>query len=464
MNAALNYDPEVKYAPPPLGDMKIDSLPVAAEASSAARKLAEVLNQNNAEFVRAHKEQAAAVGADLSVLDERTRAINANVQAAADEIANLDAELKRAQAAAIARETAATVSDGEDADDPRNAAEWASGFEAWLRGGGPGMSDDDCLAVAKGNKWHDVHEGATVKQMLSPSWNPVAAVSAGGLSTTFGPGAGVWARPQHDTEITKLLVEHSPIRSFARVTNINAGEFVGVIRNSNRDTIEQVLEGASATQQTQKDRYEERRVRPYIYWAKPALTMESIEDSAIDLEAEVMQDVALDCAVDEASLFTVGSGANEPEGYATDTDVGGITSEASGTISHKDLLDLALSLRPVYRANGAYAFSTTAFRLAILDEDGMGRRLWQPSIQAGFPSLYNGWPYFEATEQAAVAASSKSVFFADWGQFYRIVDRRGTRIIRDDITTDGIVILKHSRRFGGRTWKEEAGKALTTKA
>lgn len=459
---SATHSAEVTYAPPHVEAPKITSIPVPDDPR--ARALTEVLHQNFEEMTRAFTATADAIGVDLTKNDETVRALKAQFDRAAEEIANQDAELKRLQAAAITRDAATATADGDDSDDPRNTDEWAAGYAAWLRLGGPGMSDDDRLAVAKGNKWQDLHEEVKVKQMLSPSWNPVAAVSAGGLSTTFGPGAGVWARPQHDTEITRLLVEHSPIRGFARVTNINASEFVGVIRNTNRDTIEQVLEGASATQQTQKDRYEERRIRPYIYWAKPALTMESIEDSAIDLESEVTRDVALDFAVDEANLFTVGSGANEPEGYATDTNVGGITSEASATISHKDLLDLALSLRPIYRASGAYAFSTTAFRLAILDEDGMGRRLWQPSISVGFPSLYNGWLYFEATEQATVAASSKSVFFADWNQFYRIVDRRGTKIIRDDITTDGIVILKHSRRFGGRTWKAEAGKVLTTAA
>ena len=438
--------------------------PLAIPSDPAAKILVDHLNQNFQELVRAQRAEGEARGTVLAASNEETNALKAQFDTAATAVAEIDAELKRLQAALMAAEVASDATENRDSKDPRNSDAWAVAYDGWMRGGGEACSDDGRTAMARGNFYMESMEKATHLQLSAKDWDPMNAVVAGGLSTNFGPGAGVWARPQYDSEITRLLVEFSPIRSFVRVTQISAAEFVGVVRTTNRDTIEQTIEGDGGTQLTQKDRYDERRIRPYTYRARPALSEEMIQDSVINLEAEVLDDVSLDFAVDESVLFTVGSGANEPLGYATDTEVGGIPTEASGTISHKDLLNLALSLRPEYRRNGAYAFSTEAFRLAILDEDGFGRRLWQPSIQEGFPSLYNGFRYFESVAQADVVASSKSVFFADWMQFYRIADRTGTRIVRDEISQPGLVILNHSRRYGGKTWKVEAGKALTTKA
>jgi HK97 family phage major capsid protein len=439
----------------------VTPLPLAPDAAPDVRQHVDTLNQNFQELCRAQREQAAAHGLTVSANDERIAAINQSLEAAADQIARQDAALRELQA----RPAASGPEDAGDADDFRNDPAWDAACQRFLRHGGQSLSDAQRLILAQANRYHEILESASVSDREAPNWDPVAAVVSGaGLSTTFGPGAGVWARPQFDNAVTKLLVEFSPIRGFARVINIGAAEYVGVLRTADRDTIEQVGEhGTSAgpTQQTQLNRYVERRIRPYIYWAKPALSTEMVEDSVIDIMGELTQDVALDFAVDESTLFTTGSGANEPHGYAVDDEVGGIDSRASGVIDHHDLTNLSLSLRPFYRTGASYAFSTTAFRAAILEEDGLGRRLWQPSQQEGFPGLLNGWRYWESVAQADVATAAKPVFFANWSMFYRIVDRRGMQVIRDDITTDGLIILKHSRRYGGRTWLTEAGKALT---
>lgn len=451
---------DVIYAPPNPEAAKIVPIPVPTDP--AAKALVDNLNQTHQELARAQKENAEAIGADLSEMNEKTVALNASFEETAEAVANLDGELQRLRQASIARDAVGAGTDSPSGD-PRDDAAWSLALDSFFRQRTE-MTDEERTALGQGNRFHEIMESATATQRSSPDFDPVAAVQSGGLSTLFGPGAGVWARPEYDAEITKLLVEFSPIRGFTRVTVINAAEFVGTFRTADRDTVEQVREGSPGTQQTQFNRYTERRIKPFIYKVRPALTDEQLEDAVIDLEAEVLNDVGVDFAADEASLFTIGSGANEPLGYAADDEVTGVTTENSGVISHKDLLELALSLRPFYRQNGAFAFSTDAFRAAILLEDSQGRRLWQPAVGEGLPSLYSGWPYFESVDQADIVASSKSVFFADWRQFYRIVDRRGIKITRDETTQDGIVILTHSRRFGGRTWKTEAGRALTTKA
>jgi HK97 family phage major capsid protein len=452
-------DTQVTSVPPQEGIPKVD-----LGGDPTAKALADQMNQIHGEIVRQQREDLEAAGVKWSEKqDTRVTALEAKFANAVEEVTTLDTQL---QALARAKSAAsAAPSDGFDERDYRNSPKWADAFDSWARSGAAALPDAYNEILTQGNGFHEILERTPMVQQKAEGFDPRNAVTAGGLSTTWGPGAGVWARPQFENAVTRLLIEFSPIRSFARVTNISAGEFVGMLRTANRDTIEQKMEhpGAVGTQQTQLDRYEERRIRAFIYNARPGLSLETLEDSAIDIEGEVRDDVALDFAVDESSQFTTGSDANEPGGYASDSAVGGVTSRAASTLDHYDLMDLALSLRPFYRnsTQAAYAFSTTAFRLAALEEDGMGRRLWQPAMTDGTPSLLNGWRYFEATEQAAVASAAKPVFFANWREFYRIVDRVGLQITRDDITTPGLVILNMRRRYGGRTWKQEAGKALT---
>lgn len=434
------------------------ALPKQPPQSAEAKQLIEQLNQHNHELMQSFQAQVEAQGRALT--DKMTPEVTAIKKQFADTaktVADLDGVVNRLLMAQNSPDAALP-----DGHDPREARAWTSAANQWFRAGG---STERAAreTLAEGNKfWEVASKMPGYLEGDSSALEKIqAAVSAGGLQTDFGPGAGVWARPQYEREVTRKLVEYSQIRRFARVVPIGASRYVGVIRNTSRDTIEQMQEGVTATQQTQKDRYEERPILPYTYWARPGLTSEMIEDSLIDLTSEVQQDCIIDFAVDEASNFVNGTGANEPYGYAVDSAVGGVTSNTAGTIDHEDLTDLMLSLRPFYRTGAAYSFSTTAFRLAILEVDGMNRRLWQPAQQEGLPSLLNGFRYFEATEQAAVATAAKPVFFANWNAFYRIVDRRGLRIIRDETTTPGLVILNMSRRYGGRPWLTEAGKALT---
>lgn len=453
-----------------MADLEATSVPpaphiVAITQPADAKALVDTLNQNFQELVRTQRETYEAMGIKPGEWSERKAAVDNTLASASETIRDLDLKVKSLQEAARQADLAAAVGDGIDPEDPRETNVWSRGFDFWARGGPEAIPDEEKKTLTRGNAWQSIVVEAKHSAKLDPTWSPQNAVSAGGLQSTFGPGAGVWVRPTYDNAITRKLIEYSPIRSFARIVPIGSSEYVGHIRGSNRDTIEQTGEygtSAAGTQQTQKDRYEERRIRAYTYQARPALSQEQIEDSVIDIESELTQDVALDFAVDEAENFTNGTGANEPFGYAVDSTVTGVSSRTAGALDHYDLTNLMLALRPFYRGPGAaYSFSTTAFAQAILEEDGNGRRLWQPSNQQGLPSLLNGFPYFEATEQAAVATAAKSVFFANWPIFYRIVDRRGLRVIRDDVTIPELVILNHSRRYGGRVWLAEAGKALT---
>lgn len=433
--------------------------------SAAVKGKIDELNQDFGEFVRAHKAELATVEASVGKLDPRLVAIEAKFGDAADTIKAMDIEIQ-----ALQKSVRPVAAEDGPICDPRNGSEWTAGFDSWVRNG-PSAPVAAIQALDRGNHYANRRgklkpEAVAAFDAEWEAWaqsgfDPKMAVVTGGLQSNFGPGAAVMARPHLEKEISRELVEYTPLRQFARVVNASGSPYKGVIRGTNRDTIEEPGEGAAPTQQTQDARYQEREITIHKFTASPALTTEQAEDSALDMEAELISDVILDFAVDESTKFTTGATATGPQGYAVDSAVGGVTSTTSSVLDHGDLTDLMLELRPLYRRNGVYALSTTALRSAMLEEDTFGRRLWQPSNTMGIPSLLNGYRFFESTELAAVASSAKPVFFADWMFFFRIIDRRGLRIVRNELTNPELIVINMSRRYGGRTWLTEAGKALT---
>lgn len=432
--------------------------PGSPPLSAESRAVLDAMNQSYAEMTKTHKAALEAVGADIhDKLDSRVKAAEEALKVAATAIKDQDVKYQALQAELENR------SGTPDAAEAAEDRQWVDGLDAFVRFGAQ-MPQKTRAYLAASNAWSVAEQARKPgEEPVAFEFDPVAAVSGGGLHADFGPGAGVWARPTFERNVTKLLIEFSPIRRFARVIPIGSNRYVGVLRNANRDQIQKTQEGNVPTQETEKDRYEERPIVPHERSARPGITRVAIEDSVIPLESEIRNDAVLDFAVFEAEEFTNGSGANEPHGYAVDTAIGGVISRNPSTMDHFDLTRLSMNLRPFYRSStrAAYGLSTDALLSAMLEEDGMGRRLWQPSNKEGMPSLLNGWRFFEATEQASIVTAAKPAFFANWDLAYRIVDRRGMLIIRDEITKPGLVILNMSRRYGGRTWLTEAIKSLT---
>ena len=70
----------------------------------------------------------------------------------------------------------------------------------------------------------------------------------------------------------------------------------------------------------------------------------------------------------------------------------------------------------------------------------------------------------EIAAMPALAASSKSILFGDFARTYLIIDRVGTRILRDPFTNKPFVMFYTTKRVGGGVVNPEAMKALNTSA
>ena len=280
------------------------------------------------------------------------------------------------------------------------------------------------------------------------------------LSTDSNPDGGYLVPSNMSNTIGELLVELSPIRSYATVQSISQG-----------DTWEEPIETATvATVSTKGERVSpSETITPTLdmlkivvheCYAEPRVTQKMLDDSGINIEAWLSKKVGQRFAVQEAGFFVNGTGVGQPEGIITNANVEVVDGAVSASIDHDDMLTVMAELPEFYALRAAFFMKrATKFSLRKLT-GGDGQYLWQPSLQIGTPPTYDGHSVVEAIDMAALGASAKAVIFGDLREGYKIIDRAGITVLRDNLTAKPYTKFYTTRRVGGRVVKAEAIKIL----
>jgi HK97 family phage major capsid protein len=177
-----------------------------------------------------------------------------------------------------------------------------------------------------------------------------------------------------------------------------------------------------------------------------AIPFELLQDSGIDLEAHIIQRLAMRLARIQNKHFTIGTGTSQPKGVVTAATVGK-TSASATAITFDELNHLVHSVDPVYRESGACKFMFNDLTLRDLKDkkDTTGRPIWLPSISETEPDRILGYGYQINQQMAAVSANAKPVAFGDLS-YYTIRDVMALMMFR---MTDSAFTLKGQVGFVG---------------
>ncbi len=188
---------------------------------------------------------------------------------------------------------------------------------------------------------------------------------------------------------------------------------------------------------------------------------ELLQDSAINLEAEIARIFGLTFGLLEEAGFVNGNGTKKPTGVFV-TAQNGKTAAANNAITYDEIIDLKYSLREVYRKDGLFlmASSTAGMIRKLKSTDGVP--LWQPSIQLGQPDMFDGSPVRTAEEVPAVGSATTPIAFGDFKN-YRIADRGGVVMQRlnELYAGTGHVGFRMRKRVDGKLLVAESIKKLT---
>ena len=209
-------------------------------------------------------------------------------------------------------------------------------------------------------------------------------------------------------------------------------------------------------------------------YAMPAATSALLDDSAVNIEEWIAEEVRDSFAEQEGTAFVTGNGTAKPKGFldytkvANDSwswgNIGFISTGVNGAFAASNpgdkLIDLIYTVKSGYRANGTFVFNRAVQAVIRKMKDGDGNYLWQPAAKAGDASLLMGFPVAESEDMPNLATDSYSVAFGDFRRGYLIVDRVGIRILRDPYSSKPYVLFYTTKRVGGGVQDFDALKLL----
>jgi len=325
------------------------------------------------------------------------------------------------------------------------------------------------------------HEEAFLKYMTKGDrFDFALEQKALAVSTNSGADGGYAVPKVIDNMIESLVLNISPIRSIASVVQTSTNDYHKLVnlRGSASAAVAETGARAATATPTLKDI----TINQYDIYANPQATQQMLDDVFFNAESWLADEIAEEFGRQEGALFVsgAGSGSNQPQGFltptyvATDdssrtfgqlqyvpTGVAGAFATVSTTVNPADILFTLISkMKARYRAGSNFVMNKdTLFKVAAF-KDSQGRYVFTPVSSPDVPSTVLGFPVTEAEDMPTIAANSLSIVFGNFKRGYQIVDRVGTRVIRDPFTNKPYIGFYTVKRVGGAVINSEALKAV----
>lgn len=296
------------------------------------------------------------------------------------------------------------------------------------------------------------------------------------LVAASGPDGGYFIIPDRASSISTRIFETSPLRPVCNIVTttsdvwelpLDDDEFgsgwVGEVESRPTTTTAQV--GLI-------------QIPVHEGYANPKATQKMLDDAGFDIEAWVNMKVSRKLGRQENTSFVTGDGSKKPKGFLTydawasagvyERDkVEQITATGTaGTLDEgDDLITLQNSLLEDHQAGASFGMRRATFSQVMQLKDSSGQYLLNPMImKEGTDKILLGKPVIFMADMPAVAANALAVVYADWMDFYTIVDRLGIRVLRDPYTAKPYVLFYTTKRVGGAVTDYQAGKILKINA
>jgi len=194
---------------------------------------------------------------------------------------------------------------------------------------------------------------------------------------------------------------------------------------------------------------------------------DELMDTDVALESLIVDSFARAIAEAEDRAFVIGAGhaSKEPQGILKSAGVQKINGTVVKGITTDDILSLIYAVPAQYRRNGVLLVnSQTELALRLL-KDTKGQYLWQPSLQAGRPNTFAGFPVYNQEDIPSIPAGTEPAdvaIFGDLRSGYRILDRLGITIQRltELYAEYGLIGFRVHYRVGGGVIRPNALRVL----
>ena len=297
-------------------------------------------------------------------------------------------------------------------------------------------------------------------------------------STNSGADGGYAVPKVIDSTIDALAVNVSPIRALAQVVQVSTTEYHKLVNK--HGTASGWVGETDARPATNTSVMADIKPTMGELYANPQATQQMLDDVFFNAEQWLAEEVALEFARAEGAAFITGDGTNKPTGFlAGATAATADSSRAFGTIEHiatgtsgawktlsatvnpaDDLFTVVSKMKAAYRAGSSWVTNKALLFEIMAFKDYQGRYVFNPTTAPGVADTILGYPVVEAEDVAAKGASSLSLAFGNFKLGYLIVDRIGTRVVRDPFSNKPYIGFYTTKRVGGALINSEAIKVL----
>lgn len=400
------------------------------------KKISEEMKSDFVEFKDLHKRQLDEIkknGATTALLEEQIQKVNKSINALeakhAEALKDLEAKAKDPSPASGEEVTAVKA--------------YYDAFEQWAKKGTE-------IPI-------EIHQKAA---KISKDFRRKAMIAS---DDTLG---GYLAPPEYITEIIKTVTEFSPVRQLARVRPTSrravkaptrTGQFAGTW----------VAEQGTRSETTGLT-YGLKEIPNHEVYARVDISVQDLEDSAFNLEAEIRSEMAEQFAVAEGTAFISGNGVGKPEGIITGPISTTSTTGANETSVADDYISIFYDLKDAYARNSTWLFKRGQIEVIRKFVDSVsGQYLWQPGLASDLPPTFLGRPYLEAVDldvELTGTAGKNIALFGDFRRGYVISDRTAMDFVRDPFSEreSGNIKFMGYKRVGGQIVLAEAIRKLVT--
>ena len=274
-------------------------------------------------------------------------------------------------------------------------------------------------------------------------------------------------------EIDRIAATVCTMRSLADVRTIGKAEHELRVKTSG--TAARWVGEGEAVGESENPKYAKIEIKAEEMEIEPWAYNSALEDADFDVVQDLTDEAGIGFGEGEGAAFITGNGVKKPRGIlAYDTvanasyawgKVGYIASGASGAFAASNpgdaIIDLIHSLKPAYRNGAALLMADTTLASVRKIKDGSGNfYLFNPDATGKFAGFVLGVPVEIDDNMPVIAANSFSIAMANFKRAYRIVDRKGVTLIRDNITAKGTTKFNFRKRVGGGIRNFEAIKLM----
>lgn len=305
-------------------------------------------------------------------------------------------------------------------------------------------------ATGAGDKTKSEHKSAFMAFLRKGQENGLRELEQKALQIGEDADGGYAVPEELDRTVLEIERDYSPMRQVCRAITVSTSDYKQLVNLGGAAT--GWVGETDARPETSTPTLAQLSATMGEVYANPQATQTSLDDIFFDAESWITSEIAREFADAEGAAFLSGDGSNKPKGIlaatmSTDTDatrafgtLQQITSGTSGDFDIDNLISLIYNTKAGYRRNASFMMPMLTVAKVRTMKDNDGNYLWQPGLQVGQPSTLLGYGIVENEDMPAVAADAHAVLFGDFFRGYTIVDRIGTRVLRDRTPTSRTLV------------------------